>query len=80
MMYFKSIYCKFSLASKTCITYHVRGCGSSSVVEYNLAKVRAEGSNPFSRSKFFILSRQFCRTGVSSSWRSVETMFCLYIE
>ncbi len=32
------------------------GCGSSSVVEYNLAKVRVEGSNPFSRSFFF----KFC--------------------
>jgi hypothetical protein len=28
------------------------GCGCSSVVEHNLAKVGVEGSNPFARSKF----------------------------
>ena len=27
------------------------GCGCSSVVEHNLAKVGVEGSNPFARSK-----------------------------
>src|SRR5262249_23282835 len=33
------------------------GCGCSSGVEHNLAKVGVEGSNPFARSKFTLLSR-----------------------
>lgn len=45
------------------------GCGSSSVVEYNLAKVRVEGSNPFSRSFFQVLRSlkwvSSCACGVS---------------
>ena len=33
------------------------GCGCSSGVEHNLAKVGVEGSNPFARSKVSITSR-----------------------
>src|SRR6202167_4341420 len=32
------------------------GCGCSSVVEHDLAKVGVEGSNPFARSRFFNLA------------------------
>src|SRR5437764_9853027 len=38
------------------------GCGCSSVVEHDLAKVGVEGSSPFARSKNFHLSNNF-RTG-----------------
>src|SRR3954463_4385586 len=31
------------------------GCGCSSVVEHDLAKVGVEGSSPFARSRFFLL-------------------------
>ena len=33
------------------------GCGCSSVVEHDLAKVGVEGSNPFARSRFFNLAK-----------------------
>ena len=35
----------------------LKECGSNSVVECNLAKVEVEGSNPFSRSIYIVLSR-----------------------
>src|SRR5580704_13608719 len=40
------------------------GCGCSSGVEHNLAKVGVEGSNPFARSKF-LLANQSDKSGPS---------------
>ena len=37
------------------VTYNISTCGSSSVVEHDLAKVGVAGSNPVSR--FFIFRR-----------------------
>jgi hypothetical protein len=37
------------------IAVNVFGCGCSSVVEHDLAKVGVEGSSPFARSKFPLL-------------------------
>src|ERR1700685_105020 len=39
------------------------GCGCSSGVEHNLAKVGVEGSNPFARSKIFICIQRACDRG-----------------
>jgi hypothetical protein len=33
------------------------GCGCSSVVEHDLAKVGVEGSSPFARSRFFLFGK-----------------------
>ena len=55
------------------------GCGCSSGVEHNLAKVGVEGSNPFARSKSPRNSAGRFNTDVSvvlsSTWGSVEAKF-----
>ena len=47
------------------------GCGCSSGVEHDLAKVGVEGSNPFARSNFFnkirLITGALCRRAASSS-------------
>jgi hypothetical protein len=52
------------------------GCGCSSGVEHNLAKVGVEGSNPFARSKFLqgneavktVLRGRFCFPAATRKW------------
>ena len=44
---------------------NIKICGSNSVVECNLAKVEVEGSNPFSRSIFFIATN---KQGTVAKW------------
>jgi hypothetical protein len=47
----------FSAAAYWPAAYPPYGCGCSSGVEHNLAKVGVEGSNPFARSKFLNIIR-----------------------
>ena len=60
------------------------GCGRSSGVERNLAKVDVEGSNPFARSKFFkyrnvqkaAKSRGSSRLGLADNNLEVRPCIC----
>src|SRR2546421_7954071 len=46
------------------------GCGCSSVVEHNLAKVGVEGSNPFARSKMPLKCRRLSHSGNEARFHS----------
>src|SRR6516225_418129 len=50
------------------------GCGCSSGVEHDLAKVGVEGSNPFARSKFSLSSNrlELSTRGASTHWAAGE--------
>src|SRR5712675_1561984 len=44
------------------------GCGCSSGVEHDLAKVGVEGSNPFARSKIRLVKVLFCKKAAGLAW------------
>ena len=46
------------LKVESVVTYCCDLCGSSSVVEHRVANAKVEGSNPFSRSNFLLLSHE----------------------
>jgi hypothetical protein len=67
----------------------VVGCGCSSGVEHNLAKVGVEGSNPFARSKFshkindlqpLKMRRAFFSPVLGSTGKQMNNFACSFAE